>query len=78
MVFLFLNYLYNNFYVIIQIEKTNKNMNKNLIRIMAVIMLMSTWIYIGQTLKDVLYIVSAIIILLATVDISKKKKIDVV
>jgi hypothetical protein len=53
-------------------------MNKNLIRILAGFILISPWIYIGSTLKDVLYIIFSIVIILATVDISKKKKSDVV
>ncbi len=52
-------------------------MNKNLIRILATIIMLSPWIYIGTTLKEVMYIVFSIVILLATVDISKKKKSDV-
>ncbi len=52
-------------------------MNKNLIRILATIIMLSPWIYIGNTLKEVMYIVFSIVILLATVDISKKKKSDV-
>ncbi len=53
-------------------------MNKNLIRIVAIIILISPWLYIGSTLKDVLYVAASVVILLATVDISKKKKVDVV
>ncbi len=52
-------------------------MNKNLIRILATIIMLSPWIYIGTTLKEIMYIIFSIIILLATVDISKKKKSDV-
>ena len=53
-------------------------MNKNLIRIIGAVILVSPWLYIGDTLKDVLYIIAAITILLSTVDIAKKKKTDVV
>ena len=49
-------------------------MNKNIIRIFAVILGLSPWIYIGETLRSVLIIVASIVILLATVDISNKKK----
>ena len=49
-------------------------MNKNIIRIFAVIMLLSPWIYIGETLRSVLIIMCSAVILLATVDISNKKK----
>ena len=48
--------------------------NKNLIRLFAFIIVMSPWIYLGSTLKDVLAIVCGVVIILATVDISKKKK----
>lgn len=53
-------------------------MNKTLIRILAGFILVSPWIYIGSTLKEVMYIIFSLIIILATVDISKKKKTDVV
>ncbi len=53
-------------------------MNKNLIRISAAIILASPWLYLGSTLRDVMYVILSIIIILATVDISKKKKSDVV
>jgi hypothetical protein len=53
-------------------------MNKNLISILAGFILVSPWIYIGSTLKDVIYIVFSVIIILATVDISRKKKTDVI
>ena len=53
-------------------------MNKILIRILAGFILVSPWIYVGSTLKEVMYIIFSIIIILATVDISKKKKVDVV
>ncbi len=51
-------------------------MNKTLIRVCAAVILISPWIYIGETLKDVAYILLAIIVLIGTVDITKKKKED--
>jgi hypothetical protein len=49
-------------------------MNKKIIRIAALMLIISPWILIGSTFKDVLYIVLSIVILSATIDISKKKK----
>lgn len=49
-------------------------MSKNIIRLSSFIILVSPWLYIGNTFKDVMYIVLAVIIILCTVDISKKKK----
>ncbi len=51
-------------------------MNKNLIRLMAFIILISPWLYLGEVLKDVLFIIISIVIIFATVDISKKKKTE--
>jgi hypothetical protein len=53
-------------------------MNKNLIRVLATIILLSPWIYIGSTLKEIMCVIFSIVILLATVDIAKKKKADVI
>ena len=49
-------------------------MNKTIIRILALVILASPWIYIGEALRDVLLIISSIAILLATIDMTKKKK----
>ena len=49
-------------------------MQKNIIRISALLILASPWIYIGSTLKQFVFIFIGIALLLATVDISKKKK----
>ena len=49
-------------------------MNKNIVRFLAIIILISPWIYVSSLYKDVLFIVCALVLLLATVDISKKKK----
>lgn len=49
-------------------------MQKILIRIFAVIILISPWLYVGETLRDVISIVAGLVILLNTVDVSKKKK----
>ncbi len=49
-------------------------MNKNIIRIASFLILVSPWIYIGSAFKDVVYIALAVVILLCTVDITKKKK----
>lgn len=51
-------------------------MNKNIVRLVAVIILLSPWIYVSSRYKEVLAIVFAIVLLLATVDISKKKKLN--
>lgn len=53
-------------------------MNKKLIRFIALIILISPWIYIGNVYKEIMYISLALIILLATVDINKKKKDEAV
>lgn len=50
-------------------------MNKFLIRLLAIIITASPWIYISSVYKEVFYAFAGIIILLATVDISKKKKL---
>lgn len=47
-------------------------MNKNLIRILAVILIISPWIYIDNTYKEVATILIAIVILIATVGTKKK------
>lgn len=47
-------------------------MNKNLIRILAVILIISPWIYIDNTYKEVATILIALVILIATVGTKKK------
>ena len=49
-------------------------MNKLTIRIIATVILLSPWIYISTEYKEIMYFILAIVLLLATVDISKKKK----
>ena len=53
-------------------------MNKAIIRIIAIVLILSVWVYVSSTYKDVLYIALGVIMLLATLDISKKKKQTVV
>ena len=54
----------------------NIHMNKTLIRIFAFIILISPWIYVSSVYKEVFYIFAGIGILLATVNIEKKKKVE--
>lgn len=49
-------------------------MNKNIVRIVAVMILFLPWTYVSSLYKDVLSVIFSIVLLLATVDISKKKK----
>lgn len=51
-------------------------MNKTLIRIFASIILISPWIYVSTMYKEVFYIFASIGILLSTVNIEKKKKVE--
>lgn len=52
------------------------DMNKTLIRILAFIILLSPWIYVSSVYKEVFYIFASIGILLSTVNIEKKKKVE--
>lgn len=47
-------------------------MQKTVIRILAIAVLISPWLYLGETIRDVMSIVIGIIILLATIDMSKR------
>lgn len=51
-------------------------MNNNIVRIVAVIILLSPWLYISSIYKDVLFLVLGVVLLLATVDMSKKKNTE--
>lgn len=47
-------------------------MNKNLIRVCAVLVLLSPWIYIDNSYKEAALVIISIIILIATVSSRKK------
>lgn len=49
-------------------------MNKTVIRIFALLVMVSPWVYVSGVFKDVFYILSGLVILAATISIKKKKK----
>ncbi|MDQ5957040.1 MAG: hypothetical protein QG614_11 [Patescibacteria group bacterium] len=63
---IFLSPINSYFYGIIRL------MQKTVIRILAIAVLISPWLYLGETIRDVMSIVIGIIILLATIDMSKR------
>jgi len=51
-------------------------MNKTLIRLFALAILISPWVYVSSIYKEIFYIFAGIVILGATVNIEKKKKTE--
>ena len=52
-------------------------MNKNVIRVLSLILILSPFIYIGGTLKDLLVVFIGIFIFIFTINVNKKKKIEI-
>jgi predicted dinucleotide-binding enzyme len=52
-------------------------MNKNLIKVLAVIFIISPFVAVPNIYKEVFYVLGGVILVLATVDISKKKDSNV-
>jgi hypothetical protein len=50
-------------------------MNRSLIRTVSILIIISPFILVSSVFTDVFYIIAGVIILGATVDITKKKKI---
>lgn len=49
-------------------------MNKSIVRVLAILVLISPFFYVSSVYKDVFYILSGLLIAAATVTIKKKKK----
>ena len=52
-------------------------MQKKITRILAIIMILSPWIFVPMIYKDIIFATAGLTLLLSTIDIKKKVKTDI-